>query len=111
MTERHLPDKAIDLLDEAAAAVRVALYQMPSHLKEMKHEIDHLAAEEEQAALSGDYQAAAQHKTERLQLEAEYEAFMRSGGRRAGSMRSSMRTTSPRWSPGGRVSGTADAPD
>src|SRR5690554_1225132 len=75
VTERHLPDKAIDLLDEAAAAVRVALYQMPSHLKEMKHEIDHLAAEEEQAALSGDYQAAAQYKTERLQLEAEYEAL------------------------------------
>src|SRR5690606_24918641 len=56
VTDRHLPDKAIDLIDEAAASVRVALYSMPSELKDMKHEIDRLAAEEEKAALAGDYQ-------------------------------------------------------
>ncbi len=73
VTDRHLPDKAIDLMDEAAASVRVALYSMPAYLKEMKNEIDRLMAQEEQAALAGDYQAAAQYKTQRLQIEAEYD--------------------------------------
>ena len=73
VTDRHLPDKAIDLMDEAAASVRVALYSMPAYLKEMRNEIDRLMAQEEQAALAGDYQAAAQYKTQRLQIEAEYD--------------------------------------
>ncbi len=73
VTDRFLPDKAIDLIDEAAASVRVALYSMPNELKEMRNEIDRLTAEEEQAALNGDYQAAAQYKTQRLQLKGEYD--------------------------------------
>ena len=51
VTDRRLPDKAIDLMDEAAAKLRVALYSMPPDLKAMKTEIDHLQAEEEQAGL------------------------------------------------------------
>ena len=38
VTDRHLPDKAIDLMDEAAAKLRVALYTLPADLKEMKTE-------------------------------------------------------------------------
>ncbi len=38
VTDRHLPDKAIDLIDEAAAKLRVALYTLPPELKEMKTE-------------------------------------------------------------------------
>ncbi len=74
VTDRHLPDKAIDLMDEAAAKLRVALYSMPPELKDMKNEIDKLAAEEEQAGLSREYERAAQKKSERLRLEAEYHA-------------------------------------
>ena len=47
VTDRHLPDKAIDLMDEAAAKLRVALYSMPPDLKEMKTELDRLQAEED----------------------------------------------------------------
>ena len=36
MTERRLPDKAIDLMDEAAAKLRVALFSLPDDLKEQK---------------------------------------------------------------------------
>ncbi len=72
VTDRHLPDKAIDLMDEAAAKLRVALYSMPPELKDMKNEIDKLAAEEEQAGLSREYERAAQKKSERLRLESEY---------------------------------------
>lgn len=72
VTDRHLPDKAIDLIDEAAAKVRVALYSMPSDLKGMKTDIDRLRAEEEQAGLERDYERAAQKKAERLRMETEY---------------------------------------
>jgi len=72
VTERHLPDKAIDLMDEAAAKLRVALYSLPPNLKAMKSEIDRLAAEEEQAGLERDYERAAQKKAERLRLENEF---------------------------------------
>ncbi len=50
VTDRHLPDKAIDLMDEAAAKLRVALYSMPADLKEMKAELDRLHAEEDAAS-------------------------------------------------------------
>jgi ATP-dependent Clp protease ATP-binding subunit ClpC len=72
VTDRRLPDKAIDLMDEAAAKLRVALYSMPPDLKSMKTEIDKLQAEEEQAGLNRDYERAAQKKSERLRLDDEY---------------------------------------
>ena len=75
VTDRHLPDKAIDLIDEAAAKLRVALYSLPPELKAMKSEIDRLAAEEEQAGLERDYERAAQKKAERLRLQSEFEAL------------------------------------
>ncbi len=72
VTDRHLPDKAIDLMDEAAAKLRVALYSMPPELKSMKSELDRLHSEEEQAGLERDYERAAQKKAERLRLEQQY---------------------------------------
>ena len=72
VTDRHLPDKAIDLIDEAAAKLRVALYSLPDELKQMKSEIDKLAAEEEQAGLQRDYERAALKKQEKLRLETEF---------------------------------------
>jgi ATP-dependent Clp protease ATP-binding subunit ClpC len=74
VTDRRLPDKAIDLMDEAAAKLRVALYSLPPELKEMKTELDRLMAEEEQAGLERDYERAAQKKSDRLRLEAEFNA-------------------------------------
>jgi ATP-dependent Clp protease ATP-binding subunit ClpC len=72
VTDRHMPDKAIDLMDESAAKLRVALYSMPPDLKVLKTEIDKLAAEEEQAGLERDYERAAQKKAERLRIDLEY---------------------------------------
>jgi len=72
VTDRRLPDKAIDLMDEAAAKLRVALYSMPEDLKEMKSEVDRLAAEEEQAGVERDYERAARKKAEKLRLEEEF---------------------------------------
>jgi len=72
VTDRHLPDKAIDLIDEAAAKLRVALYSLPPELKERKAEIERLAVEEEQAREARDYERAATKKMERLRLEEEF---------------------------------------
>ena len=72
VTDRFLPDKAIDLMDEAAAKLRVALYSMPADLKTMKSEIDRLLAEEEKAGLEREYERAARKKAERLRLESEF---------------------------------------
>ena len=72
VTDRYLPDKAIDLIDEAAAKLRVALYSLPPDLKELKGEIDRLMAAEERAGLERDYERAADKKSDRLRIEAEF---------------------------------------
>jgi ATP-dependent Clp protease ATP-binding subunit ClpC len=72
VTDRRLPDKAIDLMDEAAAKLRVALHTLPADLKETKKQIDQLAAEEEEASAVRDYERAQVSKAERLRLESEF---------------------------------------
>ncbi|MEZ4866909.1 MAG: AAA family ATPase [Caldilineaceae bacterium] len=72
VNDRRLPDKAIDLIDEAAAKLRVAIYLMPPSLKTMKEELDKLVADEEAAWAARDYENAARYKTDRVRLEEEY---------------------------------------
>jgi ATP-dependent Clp protease ATP-binding subunit ClpC len=72
VTDRHLPDKAIDLIDEAAAKLRLALYSLPPELKALKSDLDRMTAEEEQAGLERDYERAARKKADRLRLEGEF---------------------------------------
>ena len=72
VTDRHLPDKAIDLMDESAAKLRVALYSMPPELKESKTILDRMLAEEASSANEGNYQRAAEIKVDRLRHEADY---------------------------------------
>src|SRR5512143_2171562 len=73
VTDRRLPDKAIDLVDEAAAKLRVALYTLPPELKSMKQELDRLTAEEEDAGVRRDYERAAEIKARRLRLKQEFD--------------------------------------
>jgi len=72
VSDRRLPDKAIDLMDEAAAKLRVALYSMPPELKKSKTELDRLKAEEELAGVERDYERAARMKADRLRLEEQF---------------------------------------
>jgi ATP-dependent Clp protease ATP-binding subunit ClpC len=72
--DRFLPDKAIDLVDEAASKLRVAIFSLPEDLKEMKLKIGRLLAEEEAAWQERNYELAASRKSERLKLEEEFEA-------------------------------------
>ncbi len=77
ITDRKLPDKAIDLMDEAAAKLRVALYSLPSELKDKKKEIDKLQSDEDTASTERDYQRAAECKAERLRIESEFNDMRR----------------------------------
>lgn len=70
--DRRLPDKAIDLIDEAAAKLRVAIYSMPHSLKEAKTKLEQLIADEEAAWAARDYENAAQVKTDRVRLQDQY---------------------------------------
>ena len=74
VTDRRLPDKAIDAMDEAASKLRVAIYSMPDDLRAKKRRLGQLQAEEEAAWQQRDYERAAQIRAERLRLESEFQA-------------------------------------
>ncbi len=74
VTDRRLPDKAIDLVDEAGAALRVALFTMPEPLRVAKKRLAELKAEEEAANTANDYARAAELKSERLKIASQYDA-------------------------------------
>jgi ATP-dependent Clp protease ATP-binding subunit ClpC len=71
ISDRFLPDKAIDLIDEAASKLRIDIESKPSDIKELDEKIKHLQDEEEAASQRGDYQRMAELKSQRLQLEPE----------------------------------------
>lgn len=70
--DRKLPDKAIDLIDEAASRLRVAMHAMPDELKQNKASIQELADLEESAWAERDYEKAAQTKAELARRKEEY---------------------------------------
>jgi len=72
VTDRHLPDKAIDLMDEAAAKLRVALYTLPPELKALQMDLQRLHTEIDSASTLEDYKRAAELKTERINLQAQF---------------------------------------
>ena len=72
VTDRRLPDKAIDLMDEAAAKLRVALYTLPPELKAMQLELQRLQTEIDAASAVEDYKRAAELKTERINVQAQF---------------------------------------
>ena len=74
IVDRHLPDKAVDFIDEASSKLRIDAESLPSGLKKSEEQIHRLADQEEAAAQRSEYEVAAQIRTERLRLEAEYEA-------------------------------------
>ncbi|MBN1189851.1 MAG: AAA family ATPase [Dehalococcoidales bacterium] len=72
ITERHLPDKAIDLIDEAASKLRIDAQSAPPGVKSSEDKLKQLIMEEEAASQRQDYPRAAEIKVERLRLENEY---------------------------------------
>ena len=59
INDRYLPDKAIDLIDEAASKVRMSSYTEPDSFKELKDKIEKLDKEKEEAIRVQDFEKAA----------------------------------------------------
>jgi len=73
ISDRFLPDKAIDLIDEAASKLRIDTESAPPEVKSLEQKIKQLTNEEEAASQRQEYEHAAQLKAERLRLEEEYD--------------------------------------
>ena len=74
VTDRRLPDKAIDFIDEAASKVRIDAGILPPRVQEMENRRRELTDLEERAHQMSDYEQAARHRTERLRIEEELDA-------------------------------------
>lgn len=72
ISDRHLPDKAIDLIDEAASKVRIDAESAPQDVKTLEQQLKQLTNEEEAASQQQEYEKAAQLKSERIKIENEY---------------------------------------
>ena len=73
ISDRHLPDKAVDLIDESASKKRIDSQRLPESLKDMEALLQRLDNEEGAAAQRADYQRAAELRAERLRVQEEYD--------------------------------------
>lgn len=73
ITDRFLPDKAIDLMDEAASRLRLKTFTAPPDLKELEEKIEKLSKEKEEAIRSQEYENAAKIRDDEQKLKAELE--------------------------------------
>ena len=68
ISDRYLPDKAIDLIDEAGAKVRIQNLTAPPNLKDLEDEIDKVSKEKADAITVQDYEKAAKLRDTEKQL-------------------------------------------
>lgn len=73
VSERFMPDKAIDVIDEASALVRVKSGRKPSKLRDFTRQLKNLNEKMEDAVASEDYERAALYKTRISQISAKLE--------------------------------------
>ena len=70
INDRYLPDKAIDLMDEAASKVKMQTYTKPDSIKELEDKIEKTSKEKEEAIATQNYETAAKLRdTEKSQKE------------------------------------------
>ena len=75
ITDRFLPDKAIDLIDEAASKVRLQGFTTPPDVHELEQKIEALNKEKESAIMSQEFEKAAELRDEEQKLKKELEVF------------------------------------
>ncbi|MEE0980745.1 MAG: ATP-dependent Clp protease ATP-binding subunit [Acutalibacteraceae bacterium] len=67
--DRFLPDKAIDLIDEAASKVRLRAYTPPEDIRELEDKIKHISEEKQTAVNSQDFEKAASLRDEEKEMQ------------------------------------------
>ena len=73
ISDRFLPDKAIDLIDEASSKVRLMNYVLPDNLKEMEKALEEITKEKEAAINAQEYEKAANLRDEEQRNKEEFE--------------------------------------
>ena len=71
ISDRFLPDKAIDLIDEAASRVRIKAFTAPPDMKEQETRLEALSKETEEAVAHEDFEKAANLRDQKKQLQNE----------------------------------------
>ena len=77
ITDRFLPDKAIDLMDEAASKVRMKQVAQPEKLQEIRSRLEKLGVEKEEAISAQDYERAAHIRDDEQKVKDELEGAKR----------------------------------
>ena len=73
IADRHLPDKAIDLMDEASSRVQLTGITVPPQLKEVEQNLHALTEKKEEAIREGDFSRARELQEGQKELEESYE--------------------------------------
>ncbi|VBB08496.1 chaperonins clpa/b signature 1 [Lucifera butyrica] len=86
ISDRFLPDKAIDLMDEAASRVRLQAFSLPPDVKEIEKKLEKIRTEKEGAIAAQEFEAAARLRDEeqkiRQELEEKQKAWKQQGSER-----------------------------
>ncbi|MBS4008971.1 MAG: ATP-dependent Clp protease ATP-binding subunit [Clostridium sp.] len=85
ISDRFLPDKAIDLIDEAASRVRMKAYTAPPDLKELESKVETLRNEKEAAVRSQEFELAAKLRDKEHLMKEELQNLKRSWEQRKSS--------------------------
>jgi ATP-dependent Clp protease ATP-binding subunit ClpC len=80
ITDRHLPDKAIDLIDQAGARVRRRVQTPPKDLRGLEQELSHLQREKAQAVAAEQYERASELREEVQEVQNRLDAARTGGG-------------------------------
>lgn len=72
LNDRFLPDKAIDLIDEASSKLKIETYKIPEFEEEFKKELEEIENKKSEAVKNQDYELAANLRDEQKQVEKKY---------------------------------------
>ena len=75
ISDRFLPDKAIDLVDEAASRVKIKNFTAPPDLKELEDKLKSIVSEKEEAVNNQDYERAAKLRDEEIEIKDKLESL------------------------------------
>src|SRR5213078_3326268 len=76
ITDRFLPDKAIDLMDEAGSRARIGAMTRPPELKEIEADIERIKTEKEKAIKDQDFEGAASMRDKEKQAKDKLESVL-----------------------------------
>jgi len=75
VTDQFLPDKAIDLIDETAARIKLQVSRVPEEVRELMEKVDELDQQEQAAVTAQDYETAARLRDRKAELIAEIDSL------------------------------------